>query len=417
MSLFALVMLLLGASRPVAAAIPPLSPVVQFLAPNPAIHPGLGQSVALDGDSGVAGAPARFGNQVGAAYVYVRTPSDSWALAQQLLGSGQVEEFGDFVALSGDTVVVSAPAHTDSQGAIARGAVYVFVNSGGTWTLQQVLKGDVADGGAPIFGNGVAIVGDMVAVAEWGVTQQLSAVYVFVRSGTTWSLQQKLFPSNAGINAVGPVAISGDTMLVGTGEGAGTEGSFGSAYAFVQTNGVWAEQQRISSSDPSFGQSVALSGDTAVIGGDELVHILQRSNGVWSEQATLVNPDLDGGVTGFGTTVAISDDATGVLAGAPFPGSLGTVYVFGQTAVGWAQQQAIAPTSNGFGTSVALSGTTALIGGAAGQACSAYFFAPLISSAPAIGKGVGVLAAILLLGGLLVAGRRARIPARPGASG
>ncbi len=104
--------------------------------------------------------------------------------------------FGFAVAVSGDTVVVGAPAEED-----AAGAVYVFVRAGRTWSQQALLKASSVRPG-DLFGYSVAIAGDTVAVgarsrgprddeSDTGAAESGSA-YVFVRTGTSWSQQARL---------------------------------------------------------------------------------------------------------------------------------------------------------------------------------------------------------------------------------
>jgi hypothetical protein len=97
---------------------------------------------------------------------------------------------------------------------------------------------------------------------------------VFVRSGATWTQQAKLTAADAdaGDNFGFSVAISGDTALVGA-DGDDDAGlSSGSAYVFVRSGTTWSEQAKLTASDAAagdnFGFSVAISGDTALVGAD-----------------------------------------------------------------------------------------------------------------------------------------------------
>ena len=96
------------------------------------------------------------------------------------------------------------------------------------------------------------------------------SAYVFVRTGKVWSGQVKLTASDAsyGDSFGFSVALDGDTVLIGAYT---ADPSYaGSAYVFVCTGEVWTEQAKLTASDAStsdrFGTSVALDGDTAVIG-------------------------------------------------------------------------------------------------------------------------------------------------------
>ena len=308
------------------------------------------------------------------------------------------DEFGWSVAISGDTALVG----TNGFG-VPEGAAYVFVRSGTTWTQQAEFTTPDGSGLWPDFGYSVALDGDTAVVAYPGYSTLSmygsGIAYVFVRSGTTWSEQGVLSPSDDAnlVESFGSsVAISGDTVMVGadgTEVGGLTGGvpngggvnSQGDAYVFVRSGAIWTQQAELTASDGSafdyFGGSAALDGDTAIIGmaypnsggspppGNAYVFV--RSGTTWTQQAELTASD---GVAGdlFGSTVAVSGDTA--LIGAPLhtlsPESdssfthQGAAYVFVRSGTAWKQQAELSPTEgdNGFGWSVALDGDTALVG-------------------------------------------------------
>jgi hypothetical protein len=254
--------------------------------------------------------------------------------------------FGFSVAISGETVVVGSPFDNGAQG-----SAYVFARSGGVWSLQQRLFASDAAAG-DFFGVSVAISGETVVVGAHnddgaaGLNQ--GSAYVFARSGGAWSQQQKLeAPDAADSDQFGvSVAISGETVVVGAlgDDGAGGIDQ-GSAYVFARSGGVWSQQQKLEASDAAavdrFGSSVAISGETIVVG------------------ATL-------------------DDGAGAV-------DQGSAYVFARSGGVWSQQQKLEAQDAGegdtFGLSVAISGDTVVVGapfddGAAGVLQgSAYIFA------------------------------------------
>jgi hypothetical protein len=153
------------------------------------------------------------------------------AAFQDILGVG--------VSISGDTAVVGAFNDTHADGTAA-GSAYVFVRSGTTWTQQAKLVAGDAEGFA-FFGLSVAIFGDRAVVGahfdDDGKIDNGSA-YVFVRSGTLWTQQEKLLASDAAdSDSLGQsVSISGDTVLAGAwldDHAGGTDA--GSAYVFCLT--------------------------------------------------------------------------------------------------------------------------------------------------------------------------------------
>src|SRR5215510_3961877 len=185
------------------------------------------------------------------------------------------DRLGNSVAISGETVVVGAPFDISIRGAapIFAGAAYVFARSGGVWSLQQKLLASFRSPGDG-FGSSVAISGETIVVGAATTSDFRGAVYVFVRSGGVWSEQQRLLASNRrmGDGFGSSVAISGETVVVGSTLGYAPPilSNQGTAYVFVRSGGVWSQQQLLTASDPvggdRFGDSVAISGETVVVG-------------------------------------------------------------------------------------------------------------------------------------------------------
>ncbi len=282
-----------------------------------------GHSVAIAGDTAVVGAMHEDSNAVGvngnqaddtvsasgAAYVFVRSGAN-WTQQAYLKASntGLADRFGYSVAVSGDTAVVGAyfedSAATGVNGNQANesapdsGAAYVFVRSGVTWTQQAYLKASNAES-SDFFGFSVGVSGDTVVVGAYledslsvgvngiqtdTVPRNSGAAYVFARSGSTWSQQAYLKPSNT-VEAEffgWSVSISGNTVAVGAvgekGTSPGINGnqfatgapSSGAVYVFGRSGGVWTQMAYVKASNPGsgdqFGLSVAAAGDTVVAG-------------------------------------------------------------------------------------------------------------------------------------------------------
>jgi hypothetical protein len=180
----------------------------------------------------------------GAAYVFVRTGTN-WSQQAYLKASNADagDFFGDSVAVDGDTVVAGAAGEssrarqvngnqTDNSALIA-GAAYVFTRSGTNWSQQAYLKA-FNGGGEDFFGTSVGVSGDTIVVGASGEnsdgtnpwivnTFYAGAAYVFVRSGTNWTHHAFLKASNPGGGPQGlhfdsfglAVAVSGDTVAAG----------------------------------------------------------------------------------------------------------------------------------------------------------------------------------------------------------
>ena len=377
--------------------------------PDPAAADLFGDSVAISGETIVVGAYGDNGaagvNQ-GSVYVFVRS-GGVWSQQQKLEASDAAvnDQFGFSVAISGETVVVGAG--TDHGPKIFNGSAYVFVRSGRVWSQQQKL---LASDGDDSFGWSVAISGETVVVGapadEGAAGFRSGSAYVFVRSGGVWRKQQKLLASDgaAGDRFGYSVAISGETVVVGTIYDIGAAGfRQGSAYVFVRSGGVWSQQQKLENPDPAaddqFGYSVAISGETVVVGApfddgaagidQGRAYVFVRSGGVWSPRQKLLASDA-AALDFFGFSVAISGE-TVVVGARGDTGAAGvaqgSAYVFVRSGGVWSQQQKLeasdAAVDDQFGFSVAISGETIVVGavfddGAAGVAQgSAYvFFVP-----------------------------------------
>jgi uncharacterized protein (TIGR03437 family) len=252
----------------------------------------------------------------------------------KLVGTGEVDTSDSYVAqgyavaLSGDgnTAIVGAPS--DDGG---RGAVWVYVRSGGVWTQQgsKLVVGGL--GGSAGQGDSVALSGDgnTALVGMIG-----SGALVYTRSGGVWTQQGgTLIPSQTAGNASqgGSVALStdGNTAIVGA-SGLG-------AYVYTRAAGVWTQQNSIVGAG---GDSVALSGDgnTALVGGPGdhgsagAVWVYARNGGVWTQQGgRLVGTGawLSQGSQGF--SLGLSTDGNTALVGGPGDDSnnyVGAAWVF-----------------------------------------------------------------------------------------
>ena len=185
------------------------------------------------------------------------------------------DQLGWSVALYGDTALVGAPC--DDAGANDdQGSVYVFVRSAGGWTQQARLT--AADGaGEDLFGSSVALSGDAALVGapsdDAGSDVNQGSVYVFVRSGDIWTQQARLAaPGGGAWRGFGwSVALDGDTAIVGDPYYSGVDYiRTGAAFVFVRAGALWSLQQQLAADAAAesdwFGDAVALDGDTALIG-------------------------------------------------------------------------------------------------------------------------------------------------------
>ncbi|GAB6038496.1 hypothetical protein JCM15519_30550 [Fundidesulfovibrio butyratiphilus] len=287
------------------------------------------------------------------------------------------DEYGFGVAIDGDTIVVGARGH-DS------GAVYIYYNDGSSWTFQAELT--PTDGGSyDYFGQKVAIDGDTVVVGSPGHNAYTGAAYVYTRSATTWTLEQELTASD-GVRAERfgtSVDIDGDTIIVGAyyhkvGDNIGQ----GAAYVFVRSASTWTETAELTASDGRardyFGASVAIDGDTIVVGAYQhavddhttqgAAYVFVGSGSTWTQQAKLLSDD-GASADNFGIGVAIDGDT--VVVGAYHhnvgdASNQGEAYVYTRTSETWSQQAKLTASDGkadaSFGYSVAIDGEYVMVG-------------------------------------------------------
>ncbi len=323
---------------------------VKLTALDGAANDTFGGNVALFGDTAVIGAMRDDdkGDNSGSAYVFTRSGGDWNQQAKLTAADGSHgDAFGQSIALSGDTLVIGAP-HDGDQGDDS-GSVYVFTWSGTVWKQQAKLT--AADGAqGDVFGISVALSGDTIVVgADLNDEKALNAgaVYVYTRSGSSWSQQAKLTAADGAETDIFGVrvALSGDTALISArrddDDVMGIDA--GSAYVFIRTGTTWRQQAKLTAHDGAeddrFGRSVALDGDTALIGamfqdnkGDNSgsAYVFTRSGNIWSHQAKLTAADGAADDV-FGWSVAIFGDTAlvGATRNDDKGNESGSAYVFG----------------------------------------------------------------------------------------
>jgi tartrate dehydratase beta subunit/fumarate hydratase class I family protein len=355
----------------------------------------------------------------------------SWKEAAYVNASNRHEgdQLGHAVALSADGITMAVGVPMDGGGkneTFSAGSVYVYTRTGNRWAQQAYLKSSNPDADDQ-FGFAVAMSADGNTLAVSAPFEDSSArgvngnqrdnsiknsgaVYLFTRSGSTWSQQAYVKASNTGELEEGDqfgysVALSGDGNTVAVGaigddsSASGINGNqadnsmngAGAVYVLTRNGSAWSQQAYVKSSmtRPAvmFGYSVALnrSGDTLAVGefdadrGRGALYMFTRNAGIWSPDARLQSSNGES-QDSLGCWVAISDDGNTVAAGAldedsvltgVQPGnrgaedeatdmSAGAAYIFVRTGGSWSQQAFIKATNTGkedwFGVRLALSG-------------------------------------------------------------
>jgi hypothetical protein len=316
----------------------PASKVATLDAGNAHARENFGSSFGASASTLVVAAPQADITELsapGVAYVFGAT-TGGWILEAELHSYPTTESnFATSVAASTDAIVVGSA--TD-QGT---GAAYVYTRSGGTWTEAAQLTPDGTD--FVEFGQTVAFDGDRIAVGA----PFDSKVYLYTGSGSDWPEEAVLVASTGvtGDNFGGSLALSGDTLVVGASDANDNNNiSAGLAFVFVNDGSGWVQQAVLRSPSPltyaGFGASVATRGNTTVVGtlatseGMQHFHVFARSGATWTLATTFdVGIDATESYTG---SVAISPDentiAIGVLTS---PSSGGSVLTFVRDGGNW----------------------------------------------------------------------------------
>ena len=228
-------------------------PQSKLTASVPVANDEFGYSVAIDGNTAVVGAYQRDVDtkaNAGAAYVFTKdSVTGAWSQAATLTASDGAanDEFGISVAVHGDTIVVGAP-----QDDARNGAAYVFTKPMDGWTDSAGAATLTASDGASDdnFGISVSLDGSTVVVGAPGSNSNMGAAYVFNWNSdiSTWEQQAKLTASDGAANdEFGvSVAMDGDTVVVGTHQPEYTDDADqtvrrpGAVYVFTKSGAEWA---------------------------------------------------------------------------------------------------------------------------------------------------------------------------------
>ena len=341
------------------------SQAAKLTASDGAADDEFGYSVAVDGDTIVVGAHQNDAdtnnNDEGAAYVFTK-PASGWADMTQTaklttFGAAAGDEFGISVAVDGDTILVGAHQN-DSNKVTDSGAAYIFTKFSGVWGNAPVsgnhrvetAKLVAADAAADDeFGISVALDGDTAVIGarkDDDNGNQSGSAYVFTKVSGVWSQKAKLIASDGAANdEFGiSVAVDGDTIVVGAHQENANDddtdpnndvSDSGAAYVFAKVSGVWSQKAKLLASDGAandeLGISVAVDGDTIIVGANLTNHIdsdgntvndsgsayvfIRDSAGGWSQKAKLTASDA-AAQDRYGYSVGVSGDTIAV--GAPY---------------------------------------------------------------------------------------------------
>ncbi len=271
------------------------------------------------------------------------------------------DEFGFSVTASGKTAIIGAP-YESAGGHTRSGSAYVIRETNGEW--QQVAKLSPNDAsGHDNFGTSVSISGETAVIGsihDDDIAHDNGSAYIFRVINGVWTQIAKLSADDAATNDYfgTSVATSGDLALIGAPENDDAGSKSGSAYIFGEVDGIWRQISKLTADDAAeddrFGHSVAISGETAVIGAyrgskdgvnqSGSAYVFRRTDGEWIQIAELTADDA-APLDRFGFSVAISE-AT-IVIGSPrhSAGQLesGSVYIFSEIDGAWEQISKLSP--------------------------------------------------------------------------
>ena len=283
--------------------------------------------------------------------------------------------FGTAVAMSSDSlrVVVSAVAEDTSSVAgttLYTGAVYIFLRTGNSWTQEARLVGN-GNANSDMFGSSVSITADgsRVVIGARGEdtgSTNAGAVYVYLRTGNTWTQEAKIFATTPAINNNfgSSVSMSSDGSRIVVGAVATTT-TQGSAYVYLRTDTAWALESALGTTDTTLGKlyggnvSITADGTRAAISCSRFnptsitdagtVYVYFRTGNTWAQEAKIIANDkaVD---DRFGSSICMSSDGNRIAIGAVGVDSnfngVGAVYVFSRTGVTWTQEAKIVASDN-----------------------------------------------------------------------
>ncbi|MHC4967998.1 MAG: M12 family metallo-peptidase [Planctomycetota bacterium] len=383
----------------------PYCETTQLLASDGTSGDNFGGSAGMSGDAAIVGAGRDDENGAAAGSAYILRYNDgigAWAEEAKLLASDAQPDdwFGRVVAIDGDVAIVGAPGDDDLGAGAGAAYVYVFDSESGNWIEQpKLLASDGAAGDR--FGTGVAISGQVAVVgaprdADNGPSSGSAYVYRFDPGARAWAEEAKLLaPGGATLDAFGEaVAVSGNVVVVGAPVVAG-ENRAGAAYVFRFESGTstWPVEDSLAPSLPvpydGFGGAVAADGDAVIVGaaadGNQglyagAAYVFRRNGSAWPMAQKLLSSDgIVGDLLGHAVDIRGPLAIAGATGGNDYGSASGSAYVFRDEDGTWVEAaKLLGPgqeSNDLLGYSVALEGTTAIVGALSNNdAGYAYFF-------------------------------------------
>ncbi len=291
-------------------------------------YDSFGHSVSIDGDIAFVGS-LHENNWTGKTYVFKRTGS-TWTEMQNLTASDGTygDAFGVSISIDGDYAIIGAYTLWEI------GSAYIFKRSGDTWEEEAILTasdGEIYDH----FGISVSIDGDYAIVGAYWDNSKTGSAYIYKRSGTTWTQEAKLTASDGAPDDLFGYCVSIDGEYVAIGS-AHDDSDTGSVYIFKRSGTTWTQEAKLTASDGEpddrFGFCVSIDGEYTAIGAyrddSEMgsVYVFKLSGTTWTQEAKLTASD---GIPPDRFGFSIDIDGYSIITGASSKDSgTGAAYVF-----------------------------------------------------------------------------------------
>ncbi len=313
--------------------------VSQLKAANGTNFDRFGRSLSADGDRLLVGSTS-IDSSRGAGYIFDRDRTGTWRQSAKLapVGAKPDDSWGRLALLQGDVAYLTSWGANESKGAVS----IWNRRSNGQWTETGVIS---ASDGAPgdFFGGPVAVTGDLMVVGAAQRDSAKGAAYVFRRDGAgQWKEEAKLL--GRGLTRFGrfgtAVAIDGQTLLIGA---PGADGGMGAVFGYRRENNQWTEQARMAPFDgipqAQFGTTLlALAGDVWIgaPGADKagrIYRLAKAAEGGFSNMSKLAQKDTEQGDQ-FGGALAAA--GTAVVVGLPGDDNgAGTAFILDKGTGAW----------------------------------------------------------------------------------
>ncbi len=373
-------------------------------------------ALSADGNTAIVGGYAD-SSDTGAVWIFTRSGSTWSQQGNKLVGSNSVggATQGSAVALSADGNTAIVGGGNDDGGV---GAAWIFTRSGSTWTQQGLKLIGTGAVGSAHQGGAVALSadGNTAVVSGYSDSTTVGAVWVFTRSGSTWTQQgPKLIGTGATGNANQGTSVAlsndGNTLVEG---GYADNGHVGAVWVFTRSGSTWSQQGgklvgtgNVGTSQQGLSVALSADGNTAIVGGNSdsggagAVWVFTRSGGTWTQQGSKL---VGAGAVGSAQQgrVAVSGDGNTILEGGYADNSnAGAAWVFTRSGSTWTQQGdklvgtgAVGSATQGNSVALSANGGTAIVGGLGddSDAGAAWVFVSpftiAVSASPAAGGTV-----------------------------